>query len=90
MGKIALITGASGGIGSALSERFAAEGYSLYMHYHRNESSAAALKEKLSHLVSEANGQFFEPVQADLSVFKGYRRLLEQIHHPIDVIVHNS
>lgn len=86
MGKVALITGASGGIGTALAERFADEGYSLYLHYYSNKKAVASLQRKLS----ERSERFFEAVQADLSEPNGYHRLLEQIRHPIDVIVHNS
>ncbi|HEX6923087.1 MAG TPA: SDR family oxidoreductase [Bacillales bacterium] len=88
MGKFALITGASGDIGSAIAERFAEKGYSLYLHYHRNGETLNALKEKLQS--SGTTEQIFETVKADFSVSDGVSELLEQIHHPIDVIVHNS
>jgi 3-oxoacyl-[acyl-carrier protein] reductase len=56
-GKIALITGASGGIGLATARAFAQGGARVFAHYHKNEAPLAALREELPAL---------EPVQADL------------------------
>jgi 3-oxoacyl-[acyl-carrier protein] reductase len=39
-GKIAIITGGSGGIGSAVCERFAADGASVVVHYGGHEDAA--------------------------------------------------
>lgn len=47
MKGVALITGATGGLGTAISQRLAAEGYQLILHYfrqrHKAEELAAAL-----------------------------------------------
>lgn len=88
MGKFALITGASGDIGSSLADRFASEGYSLYLHYNSNKTSAEALQRKL--LQTGDPNRIVDVVQADLSLPEGVPHLLEQIHHPIDLIIHNS
>jgi 3-oxoacyl-[acyl-carrier protein] reductase len=42
-----VITGASGGIGSACARAFAAEGARVLVHYHRGEERARALAEEL-------------------------------------------
>ena len=42
-----MITGASGGIGSACTRAFAAEGARVLVHYHRGEERARALAEEL-------------------------------------------
>ncbi|MCH1623716.1 elongation factor P 5-aminopentanone reductase [Ferdinandcohnia quinoae] len=85
MKKYALITGASGGIGRAIALEAATLGYSLYLHYNENESSALELVNELA----EQNVESFL-VQADLSTDSGVEKVLKQIDHPIDAIIHNS
>ncbi|MBU2676551.1 MAG: SDR family oxidoreductase [Gammaproteobacteria bacterium] len=46
-GETVLVTGASGNIGGAIAARLAEAGASVIAHYHRNESAARALVERL-------------------------------------------
>jgi 3-oxoacyl-[acyl-carrier protein] reductase len=46
-GKVVLVTGASGGIGSAIARRFAEEGARLVLHYRSSREKAEALRDEL-------------------------------------------
>ena len=47
-GKVVLVTGASGGLGSAIARGFAIEGAKLVLHYHRRRAAVAALQRELA------------------------------------------
>jgi 3-oxoacyl-[acyl-carrier protein] reductase len=64
-----LVTGASGGIGSACARAFAAEGAHMLVHYHRGEERALALSEELGGAPR---------VQADLTSEQDVERLFDE------------
>lgn len=70
-GQAVMITGASGGIGSAIARQFAAEGARLVLHYHSGRSRIAQLQEELDSVESVA-------VRADLRREAEVKRLFAQ------------
>ncbi|MBU9714490.1 elongation factor P 5-aminopentanone reductase [Evansella tamaricis] len=83
---LAFISGASGGIGGAISARLAEDGFDLVLHYNKNEDSitdlARSLEEKYETKIYIVQADFSKPEETvgkitNLSLFP-------------DVIVHNS
>ncbi|MEC2076910.1 elongation factor P 5-aminopentanone reductase [Metabacillus fastidiosus] len=85
MGKYALITGASGGIGTAIARKLAKEGYHLYLHYYQNEKAILSLQQSL--LSEDTNVQI---IQADLSTKEGVQTLVQNVYTSVDLLILNS
>ncbi|MGM0803457.1 MAG: elongation factor P 5-aminopentanone reductase [Bacillota bacterium] len=84
--KNALVTGASGAIGSEISHMLASNGFRMYLHYNTNRSAAEKLQ-------NELKDKYDVPVfivSADLSKADGPKALWSKIKEPIDVFVYNS
>ena len=87
-GAVAVITGASSGIGLAVAQHLASEGAAVAINYHSDEASAAALAGKI-----QAAGGRALPVKADVSQEADVIRLFDEsaaAFGRIDVLVANS
>ena len=87
-GKVAVVTGASRGIGRAIAEELAAEGASVVVNYHAN---AAAAEEVVGGIVER--GGTAVAIQADVSDFAAAERLIKtaiDTYGAIDILVNNA
>ena len=84
MKRYAVILGSSGGIGEAVSRKLAADGWSLYLHYNRNEERALKLKKILTENHPDCD---FKIVHADFSEINSAEKLAAQVGHVKAIVV---
>ncbi|MEO5984277.1 MAG: SDR family NAD(P)-dependent oxidoreductase, partial [Ferruginibacter sp.] len=87
MHKIALITGATAGIGKACAEKFAAGGYHLILTG-RREERLKALKQQLQSSTTEVFTLCFD-VQSRSNVFNAIENLPEKWKN-IELLINNA
>ena len=83
MKKVVLVTGGSRGIGKAICEKFAAEGYAVAVNFEKSEEKAKALAEKIG-------GKAF---CADVSDYSAVCRMFDEIEKEmgeVSVLVNNA
>lgn len=73
-GRVALITGASSGIGQGIAERLAEDGASVVVNYGKSADKAQAVVDTI-----EGKGGRALAIQADISSIRDIRRLFQQI-----------
>jgi 3-oxoacyl-[acyl-carrier protein] reductase len=87
-GKVAVVTGASKGIGAAIAEKFAGEGAKVVVNYARDKAGADRTVEKIRKAGGEA-----VPVQADVSRAKDIKKLFADTAAAfgnVDILVNNA
>ncbi len=87
-GKVALVTGASQGIGRAIAERFAREGADIVVNYRSGPAMAADVV-----AIARGLGVRAEAIQADVSSVDAVRALVDQavaVMGRVDVLVNNA
>ena len=87
-GKVALVTGASRGIGAAIAKRFAAEGAKVIVNYRSSEDKANALVQEITGASGEAAA-----IRADVSQLADVSDLISQAvdtYNGLDILVNNA
>jgi 3-oxoacyl-[acyl-carrier protein] reductase len=83
--KTALVTGATGAIGSKICHMLANQGYFLYLHYNSKEDAALKLQNELEKLYKIKS----KTISSDLSKPEGPKNLMEQIPSSLDALIYN-
>jgi 3-oxoacyl-[acyl-carrier protein] reductase len=86
--KVAIVTGASRGIGAAVAERLAADGFTVVVNYSGDAKSAEAVAQRI-----ERKGGRALTAQADVSDPNAVRRMFdaaETAFGGVDVLVNNA
>lgn len=87
-GKVAIVTGASRGIGRAIAERLASDGASVVINYARSADEAQEVVKAI-----EEKGGLAVAVQANLSQIADIRRLFQETSDrfgKLDILVNNA
>lgn len=83
MAKVVLVTGGSRGIGKAICEKFAKEGYTVAVNYEKSEEKASSLAEKIGGRAYRADVSNYEEVS---SMFDKIERELGNV----DILINNA
>ena len=87
-GKVAIVTGSSGGIGQAIAIRLAEEGADIVIDYRSHPEGAEETKTKV-----EATGRKGYVIQADLGIIEDVRKLISegvQQFGKLDILINNA
>jgi len=87
-GKVAIVTGASRGIGRAVAERFASQGAKVVINYRSSEGEARDVASRI-----ESNGGEATPLRADVSSSSEVKHLVAATvdrFGTVDILVNNA
>lgn len=88
MSRVALVTGASRGIGKAIALRLAGQGHHVAVNYRRQADAAESVVEEISGLGGDAIA-----VQADVGSGEAVTAMFEEVNErlgPVEVLVNNA
>jgi len=88
MQKIAIITGASRGIGRECAKKFAKENIKVIANYNKSEKAAKELQKEL-----EEQGIQIDIVKADVSKKEEVKKMIEYVlgkYKKIDILINNA
>ena len=86
--QVVLVTGASRGIGRAVAERFAREGFAVAVHYNTGKNEAESLVHELA-----AQGYLALAVQADIRDSGQGQRMVDMVSNTlgdVDILINNA
>jgi len=86
--KVAIVTGASKGLGASIARHLAAEGAAVVVNYSSSESAAMSVVQDIRESGGKAHA-----VQADISDPSQHRKLFEaakEAFGPVDILVNNA
>jgi 3-oxoacyl-[acyl-carrier protein] reductase len=87
-GRIAIVTGASRGIGQAIAREFAKRGAAVVINYHNSAEAAEKLAEEIT-----ASGEQAKTFQADVSDYEAAQGLIKfaiDTYGGLDILVNNA
>ncbi len=87
-GKVAVVTGASKGIGAAIAEKLGSEGAKVVVNYGHDKAGAQKVTEKIKHSGGDAIS-----VQADVSKAEDIKKLFAETTRTfgnVDILVNNA
>ncbi|MGB2230648.1 MAG: SDR family NAD(P)-dependent oxidoreductase, partial [Flavobacteriales bacterium] len=87
-GKVAIVTGASRGIGKAIAQQFIAQGAKVAFTYRSSAEAAKALEDELS-----AGGGTVQGFQSDAASMTDAERLVKEVVEAfgtVDIVINNA
>jgi len=86
--KVAIVTGASGGIGKAIALAYAKEGAAVAIHYNGNQKRAEEVKKEIESFGGKA--ELFQCNIADFNECKSMIQAVKKTFGRIDILVNNA
>ena len=88
MGKTAVVTGGSRGIGKAIALRLAREGYDIAINYASNDEAAEAAKKEISE--TGVRCEIYKADTSDIDQVKAMFKDIRKSFDTIDVLINNA